>query len=92
MRIYSLQTGAPLHIIGMKGADNGQFLQPIALCFLPMPKGGGGSITKTEDMSKDDTLKSVTVPVLVVGDSNNRLQVNINLYFSLNTDKGKKYY
>ena len=86
MRIYSLQTGAPLHIIGMKGTDNGQFLQPIALCFLPMSMGGAGNITKPENISKDE--KSVTVPVLVVGDSNNRLQVNIDLYFSLDRDNG----
>ena len=53
VRIYSLTTGDPLHIIGMKGSDNGQFLQPIALCFLQYGNA----------------------PIVVVGDTNNRLQV-----------------
>ena len=73
IRIYSLHTGNPLHIIGMKGTDNGQFLQPITVCFLQMPFGGVGNVTKTNDPPKDDNAK--TVPVLAAGDSNNRLQV-----------------
>ena len=75
MRIYSLQTGEPFHIIGMKGYDNGQFLQPISLCFLQMAMGGDGVIAKARDAPKDDSIKSVHIPILVVGDSSNRLQV-----------------
>ena len=65
-----MKTGDPLHVIGMKGTDNGQFLQPITACFLQMTIGGA---TKTNDSFKDDNAKSI--PILVVGDSNNRLQV-----------------
>ena len=77
--MYSLQSGEPLHIIGMKGTDNGQFLQPIALCILQMAMGGGGSVAKTIDTPKDDNIKTVTVNILAVGDSNNRLQVNYRM-------------
>ena len=69
--MYSLSTGDPLHVIGMKGTDNGQFLQPITSCFLQMAIG---NTAKTNELSKDETTK--TVPVLAVGDSNNRLQVS----------------
>ena len=76
MRIYSLRTGEPLHLIGMKGYDNGQFLQPISLCFLQMSSRGGGSIGKTPDESQDNTCEEVHIPVLAVGDLNNRIQVS----------------
>ena len=78
MRIYSLTTGEPLHIIGMKGSDNGQFLQPIAVCFLQMSIGGGtnGTISTTQnDNSREVTSKYGNAPIVVVGDTNNRLQV-----------------
>ena len=68
-----MKTGDPLHIIGMKGTDNGQFLQPITVCFLQMTLGGTATAAKSNDFSKDDHAK--TVPILAVGDSNNRLQV-----------------
>ena len=78
MRVYSLTTGDPLHIIGMKGSDNGQFLQPIAVCFLQMCIGGGGnstiSLTQNDD-SREITSKYGNAPIVVVGDTNNRLQV-----------------
>ena len=79
MRVYSLLTGEPLHIIGMKGSDNGQFLQPIALCFLQMCISGGGdnstiSLTQNEQ-SREITSKYGNAPIVVVGDTNNRLQV-----------------
>ena len=70
IRMYSLNTGDPLHVIGMKGTDNGQFLQPLTACFLQMAIG---IAAKTNEQSKDENTK--TVPVLAVGDSNNRLQV-----------------
>lgn len=69
--MYSLSTGDPLHVIGMKGTDNGQFLQPITACFLQMAIG---NTSKTNEQSKDENTK--TLPVLAVGDSNNRLQVS----------------
>ena len=68
-----MKTGDPLHIIGMKGTDNGQFLQPITVCFLQMTLGGIATTTKPNESSKDDHIKSI--PILAVGDSNNRLQV-----------------
>ena len=68
-----MKTGDPLHIIGMKGTDNGQFLQPITVCFLQMTLGGTPTAAKSNDPSKDDHGKSI--PILAVGDSNNRLQV-----------------
>ena len=78
MRVYSLTTGEPLHIIGMKGSDNGQFLQPIAVCFLQMCIGGGGngtiSLTQNEQ-SREITSKHGNAPIVVVGDTNSRLQV-----------------
>lgn len=82
VRIYCLQSGEPMHIIGMKGTDNGQFLQPIALSILQMPMGGAGVMAKTVDTPKDENVKSTPVNILVVGDSNNRLQVNNTIYFS----------
>ena len=75
VRIYSVQTGDPLHIIGMKGSENGQFLQPIAVCFQKMALGSGG-LTKVNEPAKDDNIKTTSLPILVVGDSNNRIQVN----------------
>ena len=75
MRIYSLYTGEPLHLIGMKGYDNGQFLQPISLCFLQMSSGGSGVVGKTADNSNDDTNGGIQIPILAVGDSNNKLQI-----------------
>ena len=78
MRIYSLTTGEPLHIIGMKGSDNGQFLQPIAVCFLQMciSVGGNGNISLTQnEQSREITSKYGNAPIVVVGDANNRLQV-----------------
>ena len=59
----------------MKGYDNGQFLQPISVCFLQMPKGGDVVLAKSQDKEKDDQIKSIHVPIIVVGDSNNKLQV-----------------
>ena len=59
----------------MKGYDNGQFLQPISVCFLQMPMGEGVVFTKAQDKEKDDQIKSIHVPIIVVGDSNNKLQV-----------------
>ena len=78
MRVYSLTTGEPLHIIGMKGSDNGQFLQPIAVCFLQMCIGGGGNATMSttqNEYSRESTSKYANAPIVVVGDTNNRLQV-----------------
>ena len=78
VRIYSLTTGEPLHIIGMKGSDNGQFLQPIAVCFLQMCIGGGGTATMSttqNEHSRESTSKYANAPIVVVGDTNNRLQV-----------------
>ena len=76
MRVYSLTTGEPLHIIGMKGSDNGQFLQPIALCFLQMCIGGGGNVSLTQnEHSREITSNYGNAPIVVVGDTNNRLQV-----------------
>ena len=78
MRVYSLLTGEPFHIIGMKGSDNGQFLQPIAVCFLQMSIGGGGNGTMSatqNEHSREITSKYANAPIVVVGDTNNRLQV-----------------
>ena len=72
IRIYSLKSGDPLHIIGMKGTDNGQFLQPITVCFLQMTLGGTAPTAKSSEPLKDDHAK--TIPILAGGDSNNRLQ------------------
>lgn len=81
MRIYSLQTGEPLYLIGMKGYDNGQFLQPTSLCFLRIISGGSGASGKERDSLKEDVIEENRITILAVGDSNNKLQVCLSNTF-----------